>query len=158
MMQSVPGTLVRGHGVASGTGSDRRYPVGTLQMQRPCFAQRGLDLARFYDGTLNVDIAPASFALIQPTHTFPNVEWTHLHPPETFSFSKCRLRYQGEFHDGWVYTPHPETKAAHFQPATMLEIIVPHIEGLNYGDQVELLLDPAEIRVSRPDHLMPKES
>ena len=149
MMQSIPGILVRGHGVASGTGMDRRYPAGTLELQRPFFAQRGLDLSSYYDGTLNVDIAPASFALVHPTHTFPNVEWTHLHPPETFSFSKCRLIHNGRSYDGWVYTPHPETKAAHFQPPTILEIIAPCVEGLNYGDRVELLLDAAEIRNAR---------
>lgn len=143
------GVIVRGHGVASGTGMDQRYPAGTLEMQRPFFAERGLDLSPYYDGTLNVDIAPASFSLIHPTHTFPKVEWTHLHPPETFSFSRCRLRHDGRAYDGWIYTPHPETKAAHFQPPTMLEIIVPYVDGLNYGDRVELLLDPCEIRITK---------
>lgn len=149
MKQSVRGVILRGHGVASGTGSDRRYPAGTLELQRPHFTQRGLDLSCYHEGTLNVDIAPASFALLKPVHTFRQVEWTNLHPPEDFSFSRCSLIHDGNIYEGWVYTPHPETKAAHFQPPTILEIIAPFIENLTYGDQVLLRLNPAEITLQR---------
>ncbi len=148
--QRVQGNIVRGHGVASGTGVDRRYPAGTLQMQRPFFAERGLDLSPFHDGTLNLDIAPLSFNLAHPTHTFRQVEWTHLHPPEDFSFSRCRLIVKNQSYKGWVYTPHPDTKAAHFQPPSMLEIIAPFIAGMTYGSRVDLMLDPAEIYLIDP--------
>lgn len=133
--------------MASGTGEDRRYPAGTLQMQRPFFAALGLDLAPFYDGTLNIDIAPRTFALAKPTHTFRRVTWTDLHPPEDFSFSRCRVKHRGVDYVGWVYTPHPETKAAHFQPPTMLEIIAPRVEGVSYGDEVELWVGAKEIAI-----------
>ena len=144
----VEGEILRGHGVASGTGEDSRYPVGTLAMQRPIFAKLGLDLSGFHDGTLNVDIAPMSFALVKPAHTFRQVEWTHLHPPEDFSFSRCRLLHAGKLHEGWVYTPHPETKAAHFQAPTILEIIASFIVGLGYGDRVVLFVAAEEIAFS----------
>ncbi|MCX6951837.1 MAG: hypothetical protein NTV51_06685 [Verrucomicrobia bacterium] len=143
--QRVQGVVRRGHRVASGTGEDRRYPEGTLRMQRPFFAALGLDLAGFYEGTLNVDIAPRSFALAEPRHTFRRVRWTDLHPPEDFSFSQCVVCHRGGEHAGWVYTPHPETKAAHFQPPTMLEILLPWVEGVNYGDTVELRVPANQI-------------
>jgi hypothetical protein len=147
------GLIVRGHGVASGTGPDRRYPAGTLSLQRPFFAQLGLDLSAFYDGTVNVDLAPRSFSLARPTYTFRAVAWTFLHPPEDFSFSHCRLIHRARPFDGWVYTPHPETKAAHFQPPTLLEIIAPFIPNLAAGDPVRLLLPPHEIILHEPaDH------
>lgn len=144
------GVIVRGHGVASGTGPDRRYPAGTLSLQRPFFAQLGLDLSAYYDGTVNVDLAPRSFSLARPAHTFRAVAWTVLHPPEDFSFSHCRLIHRARTYDGWVYTPHPETKAAHFQPPTMLEIIAPFIPDLAAGDPVRLLLPPQEITLHGP--------
>jgi hypothetical protein len=143
----VEGVILRGHGVASGTGEDRRYPKGTLEMQRPFFAARGLDLSRFHEGTLNVDIAPLRFTLERPTYTFHRVEWTPLHPPEDFSFSRCRVIRRGMEFRGWIYTPHPETKAAHFQPPTLLEIIAPTLPGLTYGDRLSILVHPAEIRI-----------
>lgn len=143
--QRVRGVVRAGHRVASGTGADRRYPAGTLRMQRPFFLERGLDLAPFFEGTLNVDIAPRTFVLAEPAHTFRRVMWTDLHPPEDFSFSRCRVGYGGVEHAGWVYTPHPETKAAHFQPPTMLEILVPWVAGVRYGDTVELWVPAEEI-------------
>ena len=146
--QRVRGVVRAGHRVASGTGADRRYPAGTVRMQRPFFLERGLDLTPFFEGTLNVDIAPRSFALAQPAHTFRRVTWTELHPPEDFSFSRCRVGYGGGEHAGWVYTPHPETKAAHFQPPTMLESLVPWVEGVRYGDAVELWVPAAEIVIT----------
>ena len=54
---AAPGIVVRGHGAASGRGSDR-YPEGTLAAQIPIFAGLGLDLSDMYRGTLNVDVAP----------------------------------------------------------------------------------------------------
>ncbi len=145
--QAVMGIVMQGHRVASGTGEDRRYPAGTLGMQKPFFAKRGLDLSDFFEGTVNLDIQPASFTLVKPAFTFEHVEWTHLHPPETFSFSHCRVRCAGGDYPGWVYTPHPETKAAHFQLPSIMEIITHFIPRLDYGDPVELWLNPEEIAV-----------
>jgi CTP-dependent riboflavin kinase len=146
--QRVSGVVCQGHRVASGTGDDRRYPEGTLRMQRPFFAERGFDLAPFFEGTLNVEIAPWTFALAKPMHTYRQVRWTELHPPEDFSFSRCRVVHRSVTYGGWVYTPHPETKAAHFQPPTMLEIIAPWMEGVNYGAVVELWLPAEEIAIT----------
>ena len=146
--RQISGVVRRGHRVASGTGEDRRYPAGTLRMQAPFFARLGFDLAPYFDGTLNIDIAPRTFALMKPAHTFRRVTWTELHPPEDFSFSRCRVAHRGVEQAGWVYTPHPETKAAHFQPPTMLEILAPWIEGVGYGDSVELWLPAEEIAIA----------
>lgn len=143
----VEGTVIRGHGVASGSGKSSPYPEGTVKLQKPFFEALGLDLAGFHEGTLNVDIAPLRFRLVAPAHTFRRVEWTHLHPPEDFSFSRCRLIHGGQEVDGWIYTPHPETKADHFQPPTMLEVLAPFVPGIAYGDRVSLRLAAGEVEV-----------
>ena len=98
-----------------------------------------------------MDIAPRTFQLVQPAHTFLQVRWTDLHPSEDFSFSVCRVLHRGVGYAGWVYTPHPETKAAHFQPPTMLELILPKMEGVRYGDTVELRLRSTEISIGGSD-------
>jgi hypothetical protein len=142
---TVRGIVERGHGVASGAATDSPYPRGTITMQKPYFAARGLDLDTCYDGTLNISIAPHTFVLRRPRYTFRQVRWTSLHPPEDFSFSPCRLVVGGESYDGWIYYPHPETKRDHFQNPSIIEILAPFIPTLHYGDQVEVMIDGNQV-------------
>ena len=78
-------------------------------------------------------------------YTFEHVAWTDLHPPETFSFSRCLVIFRGLSYDGWVYYPHPETKLRHFQNPSLLEVIALPIPEIGYGDQLLAHLNPAEI-------------
>jgi hypothetical protein len=144
----VRGVLVRGYRVASGPSQD--YPYGALERQRPIFKSRGLNLDGYFNGTLNIDIRPYTFELIKPEFTFHNVEWTDLHPPEHFSFSRCKVIYQDVKYDGWVYYPHPETKLRHFQNPSLLEVIADPIPGIQYKDEVSVLVKPEEVAVSGP--------
>ena len=142
---SVAGVVQRGHGVASGRGPNSPYPISSLRMQAPFFKARGLDLSPYFEGTLNFSIAPHTFQLIKPQFTFPLVAWTTLHPPETFSFSACRVIYRAVSYDGWVYYPHPETKIRHFQDPTIIEVITTFIPELTYGNAIELQVKATEI-------------
>ena len=143
---SVHGVVVQGYRVASGPSKD--YPYGALDRQRPFFKAGGLDLDPYFNGSLNVNISPAEFAMLKPQYTFHHVEWTDLHPPEHFSFSRCRVLFKGTEYDGWVYYPHPETKLRHFQNPSLLEIIAMKIPGIQYGDEVVVMLNSGEIAVS----------
>lgn len=140
------GILVQGYRVASGPSKD--YPYGALDKQRPIFKSRGLDLNRYFNGTLNIDIRPHTFELIQPEFTFHSVEWTDLHPPEHFSFSRCKVIFENVEYEGWVYYPHPETKLRHFQNPSLLEVIAYPIPKIIYGDRVEVLVNPEEIVIT----------
>jgi hypothetical protein len=140
------GRVARGYRVASGPSAD--YPYGALDRQRPLFALRGLDLSHYFNGTLNIDIHPHTFEMVKPEYTFHNVEWTDLHPPEHFSFSRCKLIYKEVEYDGWVYYPHPETKLRNFQNPSLLEVIAAPIPGIRYGDELDVLVNGAEIEVS----------
>ena len=141
------GTIVQGYRVASGPSKD--YPYGALDRQRPIFKSRGLDLGSYFNGTLNINIHPHTFELIKPEFTFQHVEWTDLHPPEHFSFSRCKVIYKNIEYEGWVYYPHPETKLRHFQDPSLLEVIARRIPEIKYGDEVDVLLNPEEIMVTR---------
>jgi hypothetical protein len=145
MKTIVSGVIVEGYRVASGPSKD--YPYGTLEKQIPLFKQLGLDLERFHPGTLNVSIAPATFEMVNPEYTFRQVDWTDLHPPEDFSFSRCPVRFNGASYAGYVYYPHPETKKRHFESASLIEIISVYIPGIRYGVRVELELNADEIRI-----------
>ena len=137
------GRLARGYRVASGPSAD--YPYGALDRQRPLFAARGLDLSACFNGSLNVDLSPRTFKVVKPQHTFPLVEWTDLHPPETFSFSRCKVIYRETEYDGWVYYPHPETKKRNFQNPSLMEVIALEIPGIRYGDELDVLVNAHEI-------------
>ena len=139
----VSGIVIEGYRVASGPSKD--YPYGTLEKQIPLFKALGLDLERFYYGTLNISIAPYTFEMANPQYTFQRVAWTDLHPPEDFSFSSCTVRFAGKEYEGYVYYPHPETKKRHFESASLIEIISFHIPDLSYGDRVEIELKAKEI-------------
>jgi hypothetical protein len=143
---SLPGKVVRGYHVASGPSKD--YPYGTIEKQRPIFKSLGLDLDGYFSGTLNIDIRPQKFEIVKPQYTFEQVTWTDLHPPETFSFSRCRVIYRGQSYDGWVYTPHPETKRQHFQNPSLLEVIALPIPEIQYGDDVVVIVNGEEISVA----------
>jgi hypothetical protein len=146
MTDWIHGILVRGYRVASGPSAD--YPYGALDRQRPIFAARGLDLSGYFNGTLNIDIRPFTFTMMKPEFTFQHVEWTDLHPPEHFSFSRCWVVFKEVEYDGWVYYPHPETKLRNFQNPSLLEVIALPIPGIHYGDELDVLLNQDEIAVT----------
>jgi hypothetical protein len=142
------GRIVRGHQVAS--RPSKAYPYSSLEKQKPHFKNRGLDLSPYFNGTLNISIAPLEFEMTHPEFTFELVAWTDLHPPETFSFSRCRVRFEGKEYEGWVYYPHPETKRTHFQNPSLVEIITYEIPNIHYGDATEVELNRSEITVRNP--------
>ena len=141
---SIDGTVVSGHRVASGLSPTSPYPEGTIEMQTPHFFKLGLDLFSFYPGTLNVSIAPHTFELM-PTQTLHHVKWSPDHDPESFSFIPISLVWQLSTYSGFVYYPRPETKIDHFQDPSVLELILPKIEGITYGDKVALFASSTEL-------------
>jgi hypothetical protein len=147
MRTRLHGILTRGHQVASRPSKD--YPFSTLEKQKPVFKSLGLDLSAYFNGTLNISIAPLTFEMSAPEITFEHVEWTDLHPPETFSFSRCTVIFKGTEYSGWVYYPHPETKRAHFQNPSLIEVITYEIPKIHYGDELAVEIDPREITVKK---------
>ena len=137
---------MRGHQVASRPSKD--YPYSSLEKQKPFFKALGLNLYEYFNGTLNISIAPLEFEMVRPEFTFELVEWTDLHPPETFSFSRCKVFFKGVEYAGWVYYPHPETKKTHFQNASLIEVITYEIPDIKYDDKLEIEVNADEIHVT----------
>lgn len=146
-MKKIEGKIIPGYGVASGKGKDPRYPEGSLRMQYPHFKERGLDLDAYYLGTLNVDIAPNSYKIKKPEYFFDGIEWSTHIPPENFYFFEVTLFYKNKGYDGLIYMPDPKTKADHKQLTTVLEVILPAIEGISTNDRVSLEINEESIQI-----------
>ncbi|WP_068264247.1 hypothetical protein [Janibacter limosus] len=149
MSTRAQGVVVAGHGVASGRASASPFAAGTIALQAPHFAARGLDLAPFVMATVNLDIAPLTLVLRAPRWTFVDVEWTDVHGPETFSFVECTLARGDEEVTGLVYRPHPETKPMHHQPSTVIELLLPRLAGLAPGDRLDLRVAEGQAELLR---------
>lgn len=156
----VPCLLRRGHGVASGRSAESPYPAGTIALQTPWFRERGVELSPYYAGTLNLE-ARGAWSLRDPDARIEELRWTEHHPPETFSFWRCRLRlpllqpagapaaggFSGAGIEALIYHPHPETKQAHHQPPGCLEVLAPWLGPLQTGCSLELGVDPGRCRL-----------
>jgi hypothetical protein len=150
--QTVDGRVVRGHGVASGRADDPRFPGGTIRMQLPHFAARGLDLAAFHPGTVNVSIAPQAYHVVRPRITLRDVRWHATQPAEDFSFFDVRVHRasapDSELFDGLVYYPHPDTKPEHFQRPDVLELLLPRLDSLRYDEPLTLRLRADQLAIA----------
>ncbi|MEN9542293.1 MAG: hypothetical protein RLZZ459_2384 [Cyanobacteriota bacterium] len=150
--------LVAGHGVASGRAADSPYPAGTISLQTPHFLRLGLDLSPYQPATLNLEFGPGAWLLRQPDHCMPQLCWTDRHPPETFSFWRCRLRRlepdppvaPGDCppseYPVLLYHPHPETKRAHHHSPSRLEVLAPPLGQVPLGSRFDLGVDPSRCR------------
>lgn len=144
----IQGCIKQGHRIASGSNSNSPYPAGSIELQKPFFKLFGLDLSGYFNGTLNVDISPKRFALVSPDYRFRKVKWIAGFAPEDFSFVSCQLEFRSQIYSGWLYYPHPETKTQHFHDDSLLEVLMPKISEIGYGDLVELKIDADKINVS----------
>ena len=106
----------------------------------PFFKAKGLDLSNYYKGTINIDIAPYHYAIKTPTHYIEGVDWSPHIPPENFYFFQLQLEFKGQLYDGIIYMPDPKTKVDHHQLATMLEVMMPPISGIQGGEKVRLFI------------------
>ena len=148
--------LVAGHGVASGRAADSPYPAGTISLQTPLFARHGIDLSSYQQATLNLDFSPGEWRLRHPDQQVEQLLWSDRHPPETFSFWRCRLQPLDERTaalDALIYYPHPETKQAHHQPAGLLEVLAPPLGSVLPGERFRLWVDGRCCRLIQPARL-----
>jgi len=149
--QTVAAHIVAGHRVASGLNGNPHFPGGTLKMQAPFFRRLGLDLNAFHGGTMNVSISPYRYRVLKAPVTFRQVKWHPTEPAEDFSFFDVQLqRADGVAVAGKIYHPHPDTKPAHFQRPDVLELLFPFVEGLSYGDAIQLHIPGEQMLIEKP--------
>lgn len=143
----VKGTIVAGHGVASGQGGDSRYPGGTLRMQMPYFLEYGIDLSSYHIGTINVALGEKKIQVLAPKFKVINFAWSSHIPPENFFFFDVQAIFEGRACIGLIYMPDPATKTDHFQDSAVLELLLPFIPGIKSGKSISLRVDDAQIKI-----------
>ena len=136
IMKWISGTVVRGYGVAGGRATDCPFPGGSIRLQQPFFMAKGMDISRYYPATLNVDLAPhvpkpAAVVFDGLLHWQGDLR-------EHFVLSEIELEVKGKRYAGLWYCPDPATKVAHFHSASMVELLLPWIDGLNTGEIVKV--------------------
>lgn len=153
MIKIVRGTLVAGHGVASGQSTvDRRFPGGTIRLQENFFRDRGVDFEQYFPhgfvrATLNVRCSRGVVAVKRPDFVIRDVKWTETFPPENFFLSRCTLGHgAGEFR-GLFYIHDPKTKPDHFQDPRVVEVIAEAIPGIAIGDMLKSNVDPDAVDI-----------
>jgi hypothetical protein len=146
----VTGIVQAGHQVASGRSSNSPYDQGTIALQTPHFLALGLDIRAYFQGTLNISLAPFVYSLIRPAHSFKQVKWHPDYPWEDFSFAPCQLTYRNTTYPSLIYFPHPETKINHWQDPSIIELLAPKVDSIAYGDRVELEVNPKVIQIFKP--------
>ncbi len=138
-MEWLDGIIVDGHGVAGGRAvgsAGNPYPAGSIRLQQPHFLQAGIDLSPYFSGTLNVDLAPHKPEAKRVV--FDGVLHWYGNIAERFTLARVACRAAGREVEGLWYCPHPETKPAHFQRDTVVELLLPYIDGIAVGDAVSL--------------------
>lgn len=150
-MNSIEGIVITGYGVASGKGKDTRYPDGTLILQMPFFKAKGLDLSLYFRGTINIDIAPYHYVIKTPIHYIKEVDWSPHIPPENFYFFQVQLKVKDEVYQGLIYMPDPKTKVDHPQLKTMLEVLMPPIQGIQQGEKVRLYIAEESLEFTKEE-------
>lgn len=142
----VTGVVEPGFGYASGARSEK-YPEGTINLQRPHFAERGLDISHCFAGTINLSIAPRRFRIRNPEFVLRHVPWTHKRPPESFFVGGCRIESGDERVDGFIYCPDPGTKNSTIDNPSHLQLLAPFIPNVSYGTQLRVWLRSAEFEI-----------
>lgn len=137
-MKWLNGKIVVGYRVASGRQEGCRFPGGTIQLQQPFFKEKGIDLSSYFFGTLNVDLSPFEPT---PDHGFFDgmIEWLP-GVQERFVLSRIEIKAKSSVCPGLWYYPHPQTKQDHFQRESVVELLLPWIDGLAIGEVVAVRL------------------
>jgi predicted RNA-binding protein associated with RNAse of E/G family len=141
----VSGTIRAGHGAASGVAGDPRFPGGTLALQAPHFAERGIDISRFHAGTINVEL-PLELEPRHPLARIEQLEWKPGYPAETFEFFDARIAVDGTVAATLIYRPDPATKPEFDQPSGTVEIVAPFLGGVVPGRAASVWVDPDQAR------------
>ncbi len=143
---NVVGILSPGYGHASGIRS-KKYPEGTINLQRPHFFKHGLDISDCFAGTLNVSIAPRSFRMKTAEFLLHEIIWKEGRRAENFMIARCKVKRGIDWLPSFVYYPDPSTKDNSIDDPQQIQILAPKIEGIKYGDKIELLLRSKEIEI-----------
>ncbi len=129
----IRGKIVPGFGVAT----------KTLKQQAPFFEKGGIKREYLINGSINVDISPTKWKIINPDFSFKNIVWRP-NFPEDFDFIRIKIMFNNKMHDGLLYNP-KRTR----NPKTIMEILAKQIKGIKYGEEIELIIPEDKIILTK---------
>ncbi|MBV8848835.1 MAG: hypothetical protein JOZ16_04545 [Methylobacteriaceae bacterium] len=149
-LDAIAGVVARGHGVASGTARDRRFPNGTIRLQLPFFEGAIANFQAYlggspFAGTINIAVDTEAVVIMRPEFRLPEVRWTDVFGPETFYLSAAQLVHGDGRYPVFLYMPDPASKPDHHQPRQVVELLARRLPEVSYGNRVTLLFRPDAI-------------
>ncbi len=147
---SILGKVRRGYRIASGLNVEGVPGPGGIMLkdsfvrQKPFFEKQIPALRGTWTGTINVDIAPRQAKMISFDHQI-TCEW---HPgiKETFGIIEgVEVIVKGQSFPGFIYYPLPSE--IHTPRHHIIEVIAPKIEGLSYGDDIEIRVSGDKVAI-----------
>jgi len=150
MLKKVEGTIIRGKGYASGKNSVpgitsfKKGLLGTISQQRKFFEKEIPNFKTYFNGTINMGIAPRTFKITNPDYHI-TCNWA-LNLTESFDLLNVRVSYQGSSYPGLIYFPCPSEIKAH-KINDMFELITERIPGIKYGNSISISYDDEKLKL-----------
>lgn len=139
------GRVVRGYGIASGLNPDPTLKLNnTIYLQKPFFEKARIpNISKMYNGTINLDISPQEFKIIQPDYEV-TCEWIK-DVTETFWFVKTIIDFKSKKYQAYVYYPCPSEVKSHKD--NIVELLTQKMPDLNYGQLLSIQVSEEKIRL-----------
>ena len=123
----------------------------TINKQKELFEKEGLiDTSELYDGTINLDIGPSTYEIVNTHYTFWGVKWCeHRCGCETFGFVKLEsLTYNGKKYDspGYVYFA---SHSSHLNEKNILELWCKKINNISHGEPLSITIEGGNIDIKQ---------
>jgi len=125
----IVGKVTRGSGIAT----------ETLKQQTPWFVEAGIPNDMLLHGSINIDISPSTWSIVQPDITLTGIEWRPGFV-EDFNFVRVKVLCNNSEYPAYLYNP-MRTK----NPKTMMESVTTHIKDMEYGQEVAILFPEGKV-------------
>ncbi|MBU4502754.1 MAG: hypothetical protein KKA79_09235 [Nanoarchaeota archaeon] len=118
----------------------------TIAKQKICFQQLGLkNVEKFKDGSINIDISPLKYEILNFDYFFENVEWDK-DKTENFGFvtiekiiyNNCKWKKPG-----YIYIPH---NSPHFSNKSQFEVISIEIDDIMNDKGICLIIKEGKLK------------
>ena len=136
-MLTITGIIISGLGVAT----------QTVAQQKPEFIARDLpDMSSMHSATMNVNINPNTFRIINYDYFFKEVQWDK-DKIEDFGFIKIEniiFERKPYGYPGYIYIP---CNSPHFTNHSQFEIISKFIPNVAYGKTISITVDSNKLEI-----------
>ena len=139
------GKIKEGLRIASGVNPDKSLKLNnTIYLQKPFFEKAQIpNISEFYNGTINLDISPNKFKILQPDYEV-TCEWID-GVTETFWFVEVLINFKNKKYQGYIYYPCPSPVKSHKDDT--IELLTSKIKNLKYGDRLTVRVKADKVKV-----------